>query len=208
MGVVRDSVYLSLGEPPRLIVYLCLWQNYSPAATLYVRTSGDPDAILGVLRREVQKLDSGVLLSDLQTLPNVIRGSLWAPRLGALLFAAFGLLAGLLTLLGIYGLISYSVGQRTREIGIRMALGAQAREVLLQVTAEGMILVACGLVLGLLVAMTMARITSSLLFGVSARDPLTLAAVVTILLVTALAACFVPALRATRIDPLVALRDE
>ena len=208
VGVAKDSVYLSLGEPPRLMVYLCLRQNYSPTATLYMRTSGEPDAMLGVLRREVQKLDSGVLLSDLQTLPSVVQESLWAPRLGAVMFAAFGLLAGLLTLVGIYGLISYSVGQRTREMGIRMALGAQARDVLLQVTAEGMILVAWGLVLGLLAAMTMTRIASSLLFGVSARDPLTLASVVTILFVTALAACSVPALRATRIDPMVALRDE
>jgi putative ABC transport system permease protein len=134
--------------------------------------------------------------------------SLWAPRLGAMLFMAFGALAGLLTVVGLYGVISYSVGQRTRELGIRMALGAQPGTVLWQVLAEGMILVFWGLVLGLVAAVTVAGVLNSLLFGVSARDPLTLVVVAAVLLATALAACAAPALRATRIDPMVALRDE
>jgi putative ABC transport system permease protein len=199
---------MSVGEPPRLMVYLCLRQNYSPTVTLCVRTSGDPQTMLGPVRREIQRLDPGILVSDLQTMPQIIHESLWAPRLGAILFAAFGALAGLLTVVGIYGVISYSVGQRTREMGIRMALGAQAGNVLRQVLAEGMILVAWGIVLGLCATVTISGVLSTMLFGVSTRDPLTLAVVILILLSTAWAACYVPALRATRVDPMMALRDE
>jgi predicted permease len=208
VGLVKDSTYLRLGEAPRLMIYLCLRQNYSPAVTLYVRTYGDPEAAIGSVRREVQKLDPGILLASPETVRQILRESLWEPRLGAMLFGAFGVLAGLLTVVGIYGVISYSVGQRTREMGIRMALGAQAHDVLRQVVAEGMILVAGGLAVGLLVTIPLSGVSSSLLYGVSAHDPLTLAMVAAILLVTALAACYLPARRATRIDPLVALREE
>ena len=208
VGMVKDSLNSSLGEPPRMMVYLCLRQYYSPAVTLWVRTTGEPAAILGALRSVVQDLDRDVLLSDLQTAMQVSRESLWAARLGAVLFTAFGALAGLLTVVGLYGVISYSVGQRTRELGIRMALGAQPAAVLRQVLAEGMILVFWGLVLGLAATVTIAGILDSLLFGVRARDPLTLGVVAAVLLATALAACWVPAARATRIDPMVALRDE
>ena len=208
VGVAKDSTYGSLGEAPRLMVYLCLRQIYVPAITLWVRTTGDPEAMLGSLRREVQSLDRDVLLSDLQTAMQVSHEALWAQRLGAILFTAFGVLAGLLTVVGLYGVISYSVGHRTRELGIRMALGAQPGTVLRQVLAEGMVLVLWGLVLGLVAATTIAGVLKTLLFGVTARDPLTLGVVVAILLMTALAACAVPAWRATRIDPMLALRDE
>jgi predicted permease len=208
VGVVKDSTYISLGEAPRPMVYLSLRQNYSTAVTLWVRTTGDPQAMLGAMRRAMQSLDRDVLLTDLQTAEQVIHDSLWAPRLGAILFAAFGALAGLLTVLGIYGVMSYSVGQRTREIGIRMALGARPQDALWEVVAQGMILVFWGLLLGCIATLTITGVLSSLLFGVSARDPLTLAAVVALVLVTTLAACSVPAMRATRIDPMVALREE
>jgi len=208
VGVVKDSTYISLAERPSLMVYLSLRQYYAPAVTLWVHTTGEPEAMLSAVRREAQSLDRDVLLSDLQSAMQVSYESLWEPRLGAVLFTAFGALAGLLTVIGLYGVISYSVGQRTRELGIRTALGAQPGAVLRQVLAEGMILVFWGLVLGLVAALTIAGVLSSLLFGVSARDPLTLGVVVAVLLVTALAACSVPALRATHIDPMVALRDE
>lgn len=208
VGVVKDSTYISLGEAPVLMVYLCLRQNYSPAVTLWVRTIGPPEAMLGAVQREVQSLDRDVLLSDLETAMQVSRESLWAQRLGAILFALFGGLAGLLTVGGLYGVISYSVGQRTRELGIRMALGAQPRVVLQKVLAEGMILVLCGLGLGLVATVTIAGVLKNLLFGVSARDPVTLGEVAAVLLATGLAACAAPALRATRIEPVVALRDE
>jgi len=208
VGVVKDSTYIGVGEGLRLMVYLCLWQNYSPQVTLWVRTTGEPEAILSGLLREVQSIDRDVLLSDLQTAAQVNGESLWAQRLGAILFAAFGGLAALLTVGGLYGVISYSVGQRTRELGIRMALGAQPVTILSQVLAEGATLVFGGLALGLVATVAIAGVLNSLLFGVSARDPLTLAIVIATLSVTALAACSAPALRATRIDPLVALRDE
>jgi len=208
VGLVRDSTYVRVGERPRLMAYLSLRQNYSPAVTLYVRARGDPEAIIGSVRREVQKLDPGILLAPPETVRQILRESLWEPRLGAILFGAFGVLAGTLTVVGIYGVISYSVGQRTREIGIRMALGAQARDVLRQVLTEGMIVVAVGIALGLLMTVPLSQISSNLLYGVSAHDPLTLAMVAAILLLTALAACYVPARRATHIDPLIALREE
>lgn len=208
VGVVRDCTYMGPEQAARPMVYLCLRQNYAPAVTLWVRTTGDPERMLGAVRREVQSLDPDVLLSDLQTAMQVSRDLMWAPRLGAVLFTAFGALAGLLTVVGVYGAISYSVGQRTRELGIRMALGAAPRAVLRQVLAEGMIPVLWGLGLGLAAALAIAGVLDSLLFGVRARDPLTLAVVMAVLLGTALAACSAPALRATRIDPMVALRDE
>src|ERR1035437_7675228 len=141
----------------------------------------------------VQSLDRDVLMSDLQTAMQASHELLWAPRLGAGLFTAFGALAGLLTVVGLYGVISYSVGQRTRELGIRMALGAQPRAVLRQGPAGGMIVVFGGLVLGLVATITIAGVLNSLLFGVSARDPLTLGVVVVALLVTALGAWSAPA---------------
>lgn len=208
VGVVKDITNNSVVQAPRLMVYLCLWQYDSPSVTLWVRTRGEPEAMLGTVRREVQNLDADVLLSDLETATEVSRESLWAPRLGAVLFGAFGVLAALLTVAGLYGVISYSVGQRTRELGIRMALGAQPGAVLRQVLAEGMILVLGGLVMGLVGAVTVAGVLHSLLFGVGPRDPLTLGGVVAVLVATALVACAVPAVRATRIHPMAALRDE
>ena len=208
VGLAANRAYISLSEPPRPMIYLSLRQTYLPEVSLYVRSPGEPRGMIEAAWREVQSLDPGVVISNLQTMPEVIHESLWAPRLGAVLFATFGALAGLLTVVGIYGVISYSVGQRTREMGIRMALGAQAANVLRQVIGEGVVLVAWGLLLGLAVMLTISRVLSGLLLGVSARDPLTLAAVAGVLLLTALIACAVPALRATRIDPLAALRYE
>jgi macrolide transport system ATP-binding/permease protein len=208
VGVVKDSTYIDLGEAPRLMVYLCLRQYYSPAVTLWVRTTGAPEAVLGAMRREVQSLDRNALLSDLETAGAASSERLWAQRLGGTLFGTLGALAGVLTVVGLYGVISYSVGQRARELGIRMALGAQPRTVLGQVLAEGMILVFWGLLLGLAGTLTIGGVLNSLLFGVSARDPLTLGVVLTLLAATALAACAAPAVRATRIDPMRALREE
>jgi len=208
VGVVRNIVYHGPGDAPAPMVYLSLAQYLSPSVTLWVRTAGDPEAMLNTMRREVQGLDKDALLSDLATAIEVSREGLWAQRLGAVLFGAFGLLAAVLTVIGLYGVISYSVGQRTRELGIRMALGALPSKVLRQVLAEGMILVVWGLVLGLAATVTIAGVLNSLLFGIRARDPLTLGAVIAVLTATSLAACAAPALRATRIDPMIALRDE
>ena len=208
VGLVRDSAASGPTEPPRPMAYLALRQNYSSTVTLWVRTVGDPEAILGALPRAVQSMNPNVLISDVETAGQGSRELLWAPRLGAILFTLFGALAGVLTVVGLYGVISYSVGQRTRELGIRIALGAPPGTVLRQVLGEGMILMVWGLLLGLAAAVAAGGVLNSLLFGVQARDPLTLAGVMVLLLVTALVACAVPAMRATRIDPMAALRDE
>jgi predicted permease len=208
VGVVRDSTYRQLGEPPQSMVYRCLRQSYSPAVTLYLQTSGDPAGVLNAARREVRKMDSSVLVSEMETMPQIIQEALWKPRLGALLFAAFGILAGLLTIVGVYGVISYSVGQRTREMGIRMALGAQAGDVVRQVLREGAVLVGWGLLAGFAATLALSRMLASLLLGISPRDPVTLGGVMALLLISAGVACYVPARRATRIHPMIALRDE
>ena len=208
IGVVSDSTYLELGEPPRAMVYLTLRQNYSPSVTLYARTSGDPRRVVGAVRARVQQMDRALLLTNVQTVPQVLDRSLWAPRMGAALLSIFGALALLLAAVGLYGVISYSVSQRAQEIGIRMALGAQPWNVLTQVLTEGMALVGWGLGFGLLVAFAAARFLTRLLFGVSAADLSTYGAVAVVLLVVSLSACYLPARRATRVDPVQALRAE
>jgi putative ABC transport system permease protein len=208
VGVVRDSTYMSVQDPPKMMVYLSLRQKSLQTVVLWVRTAASPDAILPTLRREIQSLEPDVLLSNVETARQEIHDSLWQPRLGAVLFGAFGALAAVLTIVGIYGVISYSVGQRTRELGIRMALGAQPHDVWRLVLAEGLILVLLGIGLGLLVTMTLTGLLNTLLFGVTARDPLTLLLVASTLIATALVACAIPAMRATRVPPLIALREE
>ena len=208
VGVVRDSTYMSVQDPPKMMVYLSMRQNFEPAIVLWVRTAGPPDAMLPTLRRKIQNLDRDVLLSNIETADQEIHESLWQPRLGAALFGAFGALAAVLTVVGIYGVISYSVGQRTRELGIRMALGAQPRDLWRMVLAEGVILVLLGIGLGLLITMSLAGLLNTLLFGLTARDPLILLLVAATLIATALVACAIPAVRATRIPPVIALREE
>jgi predicted permease len=207
VGVARKANYLALGEEPRPLVYLSLRQSYSAAAALHVRVAGDPALMAATVRREVQALDPSVWLTT-ETAPQILARSLWAPRLAAWLLGIFGFLAVLLAALGIYGLISYSVNHRVREIGVRMALGARPRDVLRQLLREGMRLAAWGVGLGLLAAAAVSRAVSGLLFGISSRDPVTFAAVPLLLAGVALLACYVPARRATRVDPLTALRHE
>ncbi|HWC00839.1 MAG TPA: FtsX-like permease family protein, partial [Bryobacteraceae bacterium] len=208
VGVVRDSAYQELSEPPRAMVYLSLRQSYAPAVTLYARASGDPARCLGDLRRQVQSLDPDLLLVDVMTVPQALDRSLWAPQLGAALLSIFGALALLLASVGLYGVISYSVSQRVQEIGIRMALGARPADVLRQVMGEGMSMVGWGIGAGLLAAFAGARVMTRLLFGISPADVTTYLVVVALLGIVAAAACYIPARRATRIDPVLALRAE
>jgi putative ABC transport system permease protein len=142
------------------------------------------------------------------TVQQNIDAGLWAPRMGAALLSIFGGLALLLAMIGVYGVMSYSVTQRSQELGIRMALGARASDVLLLVLKQGMVLAASGAALGVALALLLGRVVSTLLFGVSGRDPLTLAGVSAVLTLVALLACYIPARRAARVDPLVALRCE
>jgi len=208
VGVVRNTVVNNIGEEPQPLAYLPLMQNYSPAVTLQVRTRGRPEALISTVRAQVQSLDSNLALTNVQTISELLSQGLWAPRMGAALLAVFGALALILAVVGVYGVLSYSVNQQTREIGIRMAMGAQTGRVLRLVVGQGMRLAAAGLALGLLVAFASMRLLGSLLFGVSAHDPLTFGAVSLVLALAAVLACYIPARRATKVDPIIALRYE
>jgi putative ABC transport system permease protein len=208
VGVVRDTVVNNIGEEPQPLAYLPLTQDFAPAVTMQVRTSGRPEAVIATVRSQVQSLDTNLALTNLNTIGELIDQGLWAPRMGAALLTVFGGLALLLAVVGVYGVLSYSVNQQTREIGIRMAMGAQTGRVLGLVVGQGMRLALAGLALGLLFAFAATRVLSSLLFGVSAHDPLIFGGVSLVLATAALLACYIPARRATKVDPLVALRYE
>ena len=207
IGVARDANYLALGEPPQALFYTAMAQDYAGAAVVIFRTSADPDAVGTSVQRAMQSLEPGLLLQTASA-RSVIRGSLWAPRLSAALLTVFGLLALVLASLGVYGIVSYSVNQRIREIGVRMALGATTADVQMLVLRQGMAVVTVGVIGGLLIALGASRAVQSLLFVTSARDSLTFVLVPSILVLVAILACWGPALRATRIDPATALRDQ
>jgi predicted permease len=208
VGVVGTTVVGQIGEDPQPIAYMPMRQQYSPAATLVVRTTGNPESLLGAVRTQVQPIDKNLAFTNGQTVQQILGQGLWAARMGAALLGLFGGLALILASIGIYGVLAYSVAQRTSEIGLRMALGAQPRQVLGLVLKQGMLLALIGAGVGVLVALPVARMAGSLLYGVSATDPLTYASITLLLMGIALLACYLPAYRATRIDPLKALRVE
>jgi len=208
VGVVGTTVVGQIGEDPQPLAYFPMRQQYSPFAALIVRTTGKPEGLLGAVRTRAQELDKNLAFTNGQTVQEIIGQGLWAARMGAALLGLFGVLALILASIGIYGVLAYSVTQRTSEIGLRMALGAQPHEVLRLVLRQGMLLALIGALVGVLVALPVARMASGLLYGVSATDPLTYVAITLLLMGVALLACYLPARRATRIDPLVALRVE
>jgi macrolide transport system ATP-binding/permease protein len=208
IGVAADGKYNSLGEKPMPAFYRPLLRDYSTNVSLVARTTGNPQATLTALRREVQQLDPTLPLYDVKTLTEHMQVPLFPARMAAVVLGSFGLLALILAAIGIYGVMSYVVAGRTREIGVRMALGASARDVLRLIVGQGMMLAVIGLGVGLVVAFAAARLLTSLLYGVSPADPLTFAAITTLLALVALLACYVPARRATKVDPMVALRYE
>jgi putative ABC transport system permease protein len=173
-----------------------------------LRTEGDPAAVMGLVRKAVEQHDSREVIYGVQTLESVIAGSLAARRITMILLAVFAALALVLASVGIYGVISFVVGQRTHEIGVRMALGAQSRDVIRLVFGEGVRMVLIGVATGVGAALGLTRLIGNLLFGVAPQDPLTFAAVAVVLTVVALLACYFPARRAVRVDPMVALRHE
>jgi predicted permease len=208
VGVAATSVTLQIGETPQPLIYRPIEQVYAPATMLLLRTTNEPEKIVAAARDQVQTLDPKMPMRNTGTVQERLTQGLWAPRMGAALLSIFGGLALLLAMVGVYGVISYSVSQRTQEIGVRMALGAQARDVRSLILRQGMVLALAGGVTGLVASALAGRLVSGLLYGISPTDPLILTVVAVTLLLVAFVACYVPARRATRVDPLVALRTE
>ena len=208
VGIVGDSKYNSLTEPQRPFMYIPLLQEYSPQVNLHVRTSSDPKAMIAALRGSVQAIDPSLSVLNIETLTDRIHQSLGGERSQATLLGTGGVLALVLAAIGLYGVMSYSVAQRTREIGIRMALGAGRANVMGLVLKQGVALVSAGVALGLGAAFAITRWLASVLFGVGASDPITFIATSGVLLAVALIASYVPARRATKVDPIIALRYE
>lgn len=207
-GIVGDVRQLGLHQEPPPAAYLSQTVAPRSATTLVVRTAGDPLALANPIRQIIQELDPNQPIRSIATLGGVMSESIAQDRFFTLLFGIFGGLALVLATLGIYGVLAYSVNQRTQEIGVRMALGASAADVLRMVIGVGMMLVGVGVVLGTAAALLLTRVLESQLYGVSATDPLTFVAVPAILAGVALLASYIPARRATRVDPMVALRAE
>jgi len=207
VGVARNASYTNWGEPPQLCVYVPLEQNYGGVMILYVRTRGDPQQILLSVEREIHAAAPQIVVSNPRTGRQIIDGGLFGPRLGVSLLSVFGLLALGLANVGLYGILAYSVHQRKREIGLRMALGAAQASVLRLILKQGMSLVVTGVLIGFAAELVVGRLVSRMLYGVSAGDPISVAGATLILLAVALLACYLPARWASRVDPLVALRE-
>jgi predicted permease len=207
IGVVQDGKYAGLNEDPKPFFSRPMWQTYSGATTLIVRGAADPQGLIALVRNELQQLDPHLPLAS-RTLVERMNLPLMPARIAASVLGGFGLLALALAAIGIYGVMSYSVAKRTHEIGIRMALGAQRADVLKLVIGQGLTLTIIGMAIGSLAALALTRAMKSLLFGVSATDPSTFVGVAVLLAGVALLASYIPARRASRVDPMVALRCE
>jgi predicted permease len=205
IGVAKTVKYTFIGEDAQIAAYTPLAQDPGDAMVLIVRAGGGPGAALGEVQRQIRGVDRRVPLTNPFTMEDILAQSLWAPRMAAILLGVLGALALALASVGLYGVLAYSVVQRTQEIGVRMALGADRGDVLAMVLRQAMTLVAVGLTIGLAGALEISRVVSGLLFG-TAMDPATFVVVALLLMLVALLASSVPAWRASRLDPLVALR--
>ncbi|HEY7184156.1 MAG TPA: ABC transporter permease, partial [Blastocatellia bacterium] len=210
IGVVKDVKYASLRSEGRAMFYLPFYQATTGRGqmTLIVRTAGDPTSVAAAAQREARALDPAMPMFEVETLATQVAASLQRERLLATLSSGFGLLALLLSCLGLYGILSYAVARRTNEIGVRMALGADRRDVLWLVLGAALRLVLIGAALGVPAALAAARLVASQLFGISSADPGAIVAATLAMLAVAVVASYLPARRATRVDPLVALRVE
>ncbi len=210
VGIVQDGRYQNIIEDPQPYFYLPLDQNYMSIRTLHVRTSLPPDNLAVQIESQIQELAPNLPVTQVQTMSEALQGAngFFLFRFGAQLTAVMGLLGLILAVVGIYSVVSYAAAQRTQEIGIRIAMGAAPRDILKMVLRQGLGVVGIGLALGLVIALAGTRVMSSMIVGVKPSDPLTFSVVVALLTAIALFACWIPARRATRIDPLVALRHE
>jgi predicted permease len=208
IGVSADVRYRSLVADAPLLLYVPESQNYSGAQTLVLHTSIDPEGLLGAVRSAIASVDQNLPVFAVKTMSEQMGDSLWQPRMAAGILGSFSIFAVILAAVGLYAVVSQWMGQRTREIGIRMALGAKPRDVMRLALGYGAGLAAWGIVSGIFFSSALTRFVSVLLFGASRTDVLTIAALAFFLLLVALAACFIPARRAMRVDPMVALRHE
>lgn len=208
VGVAQDSKYRTLGEAPRPFLYLPLFQNQQQGMRLLVRSAVPPEETVNSVRAEIAKLDQNLALFDVKTMTQQIYDALFLARTGAKLFTIFGVIGLLLAVVGLYGVISYFVAQRTQEIGIRMALGARRGDIIKLVIGQGMTIVMFGVALGLFGAFLVGRLLGSVLYGISASDPMTFLAVLLLLAGVALFANYLPARKALKVDPMISLRYE
>jgi putative ABC transport system permease protein len=208
IGIVGDVRHSSLDQEPKPEMYVSYLQTPRPAYTLAVRTNLEPTSMAGAVRNEVWTIDKDQPMTLVKSMDQMRSESLASLRFNTIALSIFAAIGLILAAVGIYGVMAYSVGQRTHEIGIRMALGAQPASVLRMVLGQGMILVLIGVVIGLAASYGLTRIMTSLLFGVTATDPFTFASVAVALVLVALFANYIPARRATKVDPLIALREE
>ncbi len=208
VGVVADSRQRSLAEAPMPMAYVPLWQNHETGMTLQVRTSVDPGVVAAAIGRAIHELEPGLPATGVRRMREWIDLSAFQARALAMLVSVFAATALLLAAIGLYGVLSYAVSRRTRELGLRMALGARRQTVLRQVLREGMTLAGAGTAVGIVLSLGASRLVSGFLYGVSANDVVTFVSVPLLLGVAALAACTVPAWRATRVDPMIALRQQ
>jgi predicted permease len=206
IGVVRDSKYVTIGEAPRTFMFRPLAQEYTPRVTLLVRGTGAPADAIATVKREIGALDGGLALFSVSTLDEAIAISLLPARIAGALLGTLGLFALVLAALGVYGVLSFLVRSRTREIGVRVAIGATPRAVVTMVVRQAMIWTVTGMAIGVALAAVVARLLGSMLYGISPMDPVTFGGVIVILGLVAGLAAVIPALRASRLDPLVALR--
>jgi predicted permease len=208
VGVVADVKNQELKEPPEPEFYFSTLQGPFTTMSIVVRTTVDPNSLASAIRQAVFEVDKTVPVADFETMERLVTESVMQPRFNMVLLSLFGGIALLLSAAGIYGVTAYTVSQRTHELGIRLALGAQLGDVLRLIVKQGLAMIVVGIVIGLAAALALTRLLKTLLFGVGTTDPLTFVGITLLLTLVALLACYVPARRATKVDPLVALRYE